>query len=77
MNENGFRNDATADTLQIWKWTEIWIACNPVALTNCDPHEFDLPIKEIKGVNNPANFMMKAVGGAAFCRDRNYALGMQ
>ena len=59
------------------KPAEIWIACNPVALTNCDPHEFDLPIKEIKGVNNPANFMMKAVGGAAFCRDRNYALGMQ
>ena len=36
-----------------------------------------LTIKEIKGVNNPANFMTKAVGGAAFCRDRNYALGMQ
>ena len=43
MNENGFRNDATADTLQIWKWTEIWIACNPAALTNRDPHGFDLP----------------------------------
>ena len=28
MNENGFRNDATEDTLKIWKWTEIWIACN-------------------------------------------------
>ena len=36
-----------------------------------------LTIKEIKGVNNPANFMTKAVGGAASCRDRNYALGMQ
>ena len=34
-------------------------------------------VKEIKGVNNPANFMTKAVGGASFARDRSYALGMR
>ena len=36
-----------------------------------------IKIKEIKGANNPANFMTKAVGGAAFARDRAYALGMR
>ena len=36
-----------------------------------------LKIKEIKGALNPANFLTKPVGGAAFARDRSYALGMQ
>ena len=36
-----------------------------------------LSIKEIKGAHNPANFMTKPVGGAAFARDRSYALGMR
>ena len=34
-------------------------------------------IKEVKGVNNPANFIMKAVGGAAFARDRGFAMGLR
>ena len=34
-------------------------------------------IREIKGANNPANFLTKAVGGAAFARDRAYSLGMR
>ena len=29
-------------------------------------------VREVKGVNNPANFMTKAVGGASFARDRAY-----
>ncbi len=34
-------------------------------------------IKEVKGVNNPANFISKAVGGAAFARDRSFAMGLR
>jgi len=34
-------------------------------------------IKEVKGGNNPANFMTKAVGGAAFARDRSFAMGLR
>ena len=34
-------------------------------------------IREIKGAHNPANFLTKAVGGAAFARDRAYSLGMR
>ena len=34
-------------------------------------------IKEIKGGNNPSNFLTKAVGGSAFAQNRAYALGMR
>ena len=34
-------------------------------------------VKEIKGANNPANFMTKPVGGAAFARDRARVFGMR
>jgi hypothetical protein len=36
-----------------------------------------LKVTEIKGANNPANFMTKPVGGAAFARDRSRAMGMR
>ena len=36
-----------------------------------------IKIKEIAGANNHANFLTKAVGGAAFARDRAYSLGMR
>ena len=36
-----------------------------------------ITVKEIKGANNHANFLTKAVGGADFARDRAYALGMR
>ena len=36
-----------------------------------------ISIREIKGTLNPANFMTKAVGGAAFARDRAYAMGLR
>jgi len=34
-------------------------------------------IKEVKGDNNPANFLTKAVGGAALARDRAFAMGQR
>jgi len=34
-----------------------------------------LVVSEVKGANNPANFMTKAVGGASFNHDRGIALG--
>ena len=30
----------------------------------------------VKGVNNPANFLTKAVGGKPFAADRAYAMGL-
>ena len=35
------------------KPAEIWIACNPVALTNRDPHGFDLPSGQRLATNMP------------------------
>ena len=34
-------------------------------------------IKEVKGDSNPANFLTKAVGGAALARDRAFAMGQR
>ena len=36
-----------------------------------------ITVKEIKGINNPANFLTKPVGGAVFARDRSRAMGMR
>ena len=34
-------------------------------------------IKEVKGANNPSNFLTKAVGGASYARDREYVMGLR
>ena len=34
-------------------------------------------VKEVKGERNPSNFMTKAVGGAAYARDRAYVMGQR
>ena len=35
-----------------------------------------LKVRLVKGVNNPSNFLTKAVGGKPFAEDRAYAMGL-
>jgi hypothetical protein len=39
--------------------------------------EGKVKITQIKGVNNPSNFLTKAVGGAHFAKDRAYSMGLR
>ena len=36
-----------------------------------------LEVTQVRGCNNPANFLTKAVGGESFAKDRAYAMGMR
>ena len=36
-----------------------------------------IAIREIKGAKNPANFLIKVVGGASFAHDRSMIMNIQ